>query len=120
MQMFDPHASGVDDVLDHLSPCLWAFVVSPGYFDQLNPLYLRRGDQALQAAANKLAGFLCINAYYGWASVWMHRKVGTEHQKSIQKNIFLFSKETGFAIATKYFFASLKYGPPSPCRNNAE
>lgn len=70
MQMFDPHASGVDDVLDHLSPCLWAFVVSPGYFDQLNPLYLRRGDQALQAAANKLAGFFmhkCI--------LWMGKRL---------------------------------------------
>lgn len=56
IQMLDPYALGVTDILDDLVPSFGAFVVSPGYLDQLNPLNPRRGDQALQAAANKLVG----------------------------------------------------------------
>ncbi|AMS22141.1 hypothetical protein AYK59_19120 [Pseudomonas synxantha] len=56
LQMFDPYASGVADILDDLVPGFRAFVVALGYFDQLNPLYPRRGDQALQASADKLVG----------------------------------------------------------------
>ena len=56
IQMLDPYACGVADVLDDLAPGFRAFIVAPGYLHQLNPLYSRRGDYALQAAAHKLVG----------------------------------------------------------------
>jgi hypothetical protein len=56
IQMLNPDAGGVANVLNDLVPGFRAFVVTPGYFDQLNPLYPRRGDQALQAPADKLVG----------------------------------------------------------------
>jgi len=56
IQVLNPDTDGFADVLDDLAPSFRAFVVSPGYLDQLNPLDPRRGDQALQAAANKLVG----------------------------------------------------------------
>lgn len=55
-QMLDPYPRSVADVLDDLAPCFRAFVVAPGNLNQLNPLNARGGDQALQAAANKLVG----------------------------------------------------------------
>lgn len=54
--MLDPYSDGVADVLDDLAPGIRAFVVASGYLDQLNPLYSRGGDYALQAAAHKLVG----------------------------------------------------------------
>ena len=56
IQMLDPYACGVADVLDDLAPGFRAFVVASGNLDQLNSLYPGRSDQALQAAANKLVG----------------------------------------------------------------
>ena len=56
IQMIDPDTGCVADILDDLAPGFRAFIVAPGYLDQLNPLYPGRGDQALQAAANKLVG----------------------------------------------------------------
>lgn len=56
IQVLDPDADGVADVLDDLAPGFRAFIVAPGNLDQLNPLDPWRGDQALQAAANKLVG----------------------------------------------------------------
>ena len=56
IQMLDSDAGCVADVLDDLVPGFRAFIFAPGYLDQLNPLYPGRGDQALQAAANKVVG----------------------------------------------------------------
>lgn len=56
IQMLDFYAGGVADVLDDLAPGFRALVVASGYLDQLNPLYSRRGNYALQAMAHKLVG----------------------------------------------------------------
>lgn len=56
IQMLDPYTSGVADVSDDLVPSFRAFVVAPGNLHQLNPLYPRGCDQALQAVAYKLVG----------------------------------------------------------------
>lgn len=54
--MLDLDAGGITDILDDLAPGFRALVVASGHLDQLNPLYSRRGDYALQAMANKLVG----------------------------------------------------------------
>lgn len=56
IQMLNPDPGGVADILDNLVPGFRAFVVAPGNLDQLDPLDPWRGDQALQAAANKFVG----------------------------------------------------------------
>ena len=55
-QMLDPYPGGVADILDDLVPGFRAFIVASGNLDQLNPLYSRRGNYALQAVTNKLVG----------------------------------------------------------------
>jgi hypothetical protein len=44
IQMLDPYAGGIADILDDLAPGFGAFFVAPGYLDQLNPLDPGRGD----------------------------------------------------------------------------
>lgn len=60
IQLLDSDAGCVADILNDLVPGFRAFVIAPGYLDQLNPLDTGRGDQALQAAAHKLVAiFRC-------------------------------------------------------------
>jgi hypothetical protein len=54
LQVLDPDAGGVADVLEDLAPGFGAFVVAPGNLHQLNSLNSGRGNQALKAAAHKL------------------------------------------------------------------
>lgn len=56
IQMLNPYAGGVADILDHPVPGFRAFIVAPRYFYQLNSLYPGRGDQTLKATAHKLVG----------------------------------------------------------------
>ncbi len=56
IQMLNPYAGGVADILDDLAPGFRTFVMASGYLDQLDPLYSRRGNYALQAIADKLVG----------------------------------------------------------------
>lgn len=54
IQVLNLDAGSVADVLDDLAPCFRALVVASGYLDQLDLLHSWRGNEALQAAANKL------------------------------------------------------------------
>lgn len=54
IQLLDPDAGCVADILNDLVPGFRALVGAPGNLDQLNPLDSGRGNDALQAAANKL------------------------------------------------------------------
>jgi len=56
IQMLNPDAGGVANVLNDLVPGFRAFVVTPGYLNQLNPLHSGGGNYALQAMAHKLVG----------------------------------------------------------------